>query len=169
MKKLLGIFTVILILTASCTKDELRSNFDESYDSWKDFKKAKNNSYSYTATTVSWTGFSTETKIVVKDGLVKERIYNRYNTNGWTGPKTLEASWKEDASSLNSHSGGAEILTLDQVYEKAKNIWLKADKDKNEIYFEEKNNGMISTCGYVPKDCMDDCFIGIKISEISAL
>ena len=27
---------------------------------------------------------------------------------------------------------------------------------------------MISTCGFVKKGCMDDCFIGIKISNISA-
>ena len=36
-------------------------------------------------------------------------------------------------------------------------------------YLETKNNGMISTCGYVENNCADDCFIGIHINNISLL
>lgn len=54
------------------------------------------------------------------------------------------------------------------AFKKSAKEWLRADPEQNMIYFEVKNRGMISTCGYVKKGCMDDCFTGIKISNISA-
>ncbi len=169
MKKLIGAFALILILAVSCSKDALRSDLDDSYDKWEDFKKANNNSYYYTVKTVSWDGNSTATSIIVHNGVVTARVYKRYLMDGSNGQQTLKASWNEDTASLNSHQEGAETLTLDQVYDKAKNVWLKADKKENAISFEAKNDGMISSCGYVPNGCMDDCFIGISISEIKPL
>ncbi|MDP2414077.1 hypothetical protein [Daejeonella sp.] len=62
---------------------------------------------------------------------------------------------------------GDSTINLDAVYDKAANEWLKADKKQNIIYFEAKNQGMISTSGYVPNGCQDDCFTGIRISNIS--
>ena len=46
------------------------------------------------------------------------------------------------------------------------NAWLRMDEDENLIFFEANNKGMISTCGYFPKNCADDCFTGITITEI---
>ncbi|MNJ94146.1 hypothetical protein D3C87_118340 [compost metagenome] len=54
---------------------------------------------------------------------------------------------------------------LDQVYEKAKKIGYKKKRPK--IYFEAKNNGLISSEGCVPDSCQNDCFVGINISKIS--
>ena len=170
MKKLIGLYTLILILSSACSKDALRSDLDDSRDAWLKFKKANNNSYSYTATFGSWAGFSTTTTIVVMNGIVSERIYKRYTIDGQTGQKKLDKSWTEDKSTLNTHPyEGAETWTLDEVYNRANNVWLKADKDQNELYFEANNNGMISLCGYVPKNCADDCLVGIRISEIKPL
>ncbi|MGY5355583.1 hypothetical protein [Wenyingzhuangia sp. IMCC45467] len=57
---------------------------------------------------------------------------------------------------------------MDEIYEKAKQDWLIKRKEVL-VYFETDNNGLISTCGYVPKNCMDDCFLGITIKSIEAL
>lgn len=160
---------MILILASSCSKDALRSDLDDSLDKWEDFKKANNNSYYYTVTTASWVGTSSSTTITVNSGIIERRVYKQYLTDGSNGQKTLKTSWVEDKASLNSHQEGAETLTLDQVYDKAKNVWLKADKNENAISFEARNDGMISSCGYVPNGCMDDCFTGISISEIKPL
>ncbi len=170
MKKLIALIPLILILISGCSKDPLRSDLDDSRDAWLKFKKANNNSYSYTATFGSWTGFSTTTTIVVIHGIVTERIYKLYITDGQTGQTKLDKSWTEDKSTLNTHPHqAAETWTLDEVYDRAKNIWLKVDKDQNKLYFEAKNNGMISLCGYVPNNCADDCLVGIQISEIKPL
>lgn len=39
---------------------------------WTDFKSLSNNSYSYITGTVSWTGYSTETTIIVSKCWIKE-------------------------------------------------------------------------------------------------
>jgi len=75
--------------------------------------------------------------------------------------------WNENKSNLNDpvHGGGAPTWTLDQVYEQAKNDWLRK-RDNAHTSFEAKNNGLISSCGYWEDGCMDDCFRGIRISGI---
>jgi len=149
MKYLLGLLIVISFLT-SCKKDAFQSDFAKSKDAWQDFKKASNNSYTYTVATSSWTGFGASTKITVTKGIVTGREYHSYSVDGQTGQKTAGESWSENSTTLNSHQSGAVAITLDVVYEKAATDWLKADSKQNSIYFEAKNNGMISTCGYVP-------------------
>lgn len=165
IKYLLSLFIALSFL--SCKKDVIQSDFAKSRDTWQDFKKESNNNYSYTVATYSWTGSSSNTVITVSNGVVAGRNFKAYRTDGQTGQKTEQESWTEIAATLNSHTGGAEAITLDAVYEKAATVWLKADPKQNTISFEAKNNGMISGCGYIPNGCMDDCFIGITITEIS--
>jgi hypothetical protein len=78
-------------------------------------------------------------------------------------------AWTENENEINTHREmAAAAITLDEVYEKARTEWLIKRKDVN-VYFETKNNGMISSCGYVNKGCMDDCFNGIRIAYIQPL
>lgn len=166
MKYLISLFLLTAIFS-SCKKDALQSDFDSSKKVWLDFKKSANNNYSYTVTSGSWAGFGDSTIISVVNGTVSGRKYASYTINGQTGQKTPRESWTETKSDLNTHQNGAQTLNLDAVYEKAANEWLKADKKQNTIYFEAKNQGMISSCGYVPNGCQDDCFNGITISNIA--
>ncbi len=82
--------------------------------------------------------------------------------------ETLE--WVEETSQLGAHqnTSACPYLTLDAVYDEAKKVWLKK-RENTEFFFETTNNGMISTCGYTPNNCMDDCFRGIRITRIEAL
>ncbi len=79
-------------------------------------------------------------------------------------------SWIESKQELNNttDSPAAATLTLDQVYELAKNDWLRR-RDNAKASFEAKNNGIISSCGYWEDGCMDDCFRGIRITLVEAL
>lgn len=77
-------------------------------------------------------------------------------------------SWTEGKSSLHSHQQGAVTLTLNQIYDTAKNNWIKADQSKNDVYFDSKHKGLVSQRGYSPHGCMDDCFFTVKITEIKA-
>ena len=79
-------------------------------------------------------------------------------------------SWIESKQELNNttDSPAAATLTLDQVYELAKNDWLRR-QDNAKASFEAKNNGIISSCGYWEDGCMDDCFKGIRITLVEAL
>lgn len=78
--------------------------------------------------------------------------------------------WTEEAGELGTHeaTSAGSLLTLDEVYDEARNDWLKK-RSNAKTYFEAKNNGLISSCGYVEDGCQDDCFRGIKIVSIQAL
>ena len=173
MKKAFILILFVIAGLSACKKDANDTAYDKSYKAWQSFKADSKNSYTYIVNSGSVFGYGSETKITVQNGIVVARDYYSYKldyTSSTTPPvkKTLE-QWHEDKASLGQHSSGAALLTLDQVYQKAKNEWLAADKKKNTIYFEAKNNGMISDASYVPNGCQDDCSIGINISEIKAL
>lgn len=78
--------------------------------------------------------------------------------------------WTETESELGLHeqTPASWVLTLDEIYETARTVWLKKRDDAN-ISFEARNNGLISAAGFVPDGCMDDCFSGIHIRSIQAI
>nr|WP_067062472.1 hypothetical protein [Mucilaginibacter sp. L294] len=172
MRKIYPILMLLIISLSACKKDQVSSDFDNSYKKLTAFKSESNNSYSYIAYRFyTFMGDRTETKITVKNGKVTAREFTAW-TNGPNSTVLIIAqTWLENEASLNNHNQprAAEVLTLDQVYAKAKSVWLKADKKENNVYFEVKNNGLISSAGYIPKGCQDDCFTGISIKEIISL
>jgi hypothetical protein len=164
-------------LISSCESDETsnddityQNEFEKSKDALRDFKNETHNSYEYTVVSSSWIGVAWETTIVVSKGKVNHRLFKFTNTTGIGAnfPKE-ELEWTESGSEIGSHKNyAAAVLTLDQIYIKAQEEWLK-EKDDVKTYFETENNGLISTCGYVENGCQDDCFRGIHIKSIKAL
>ena len=78
--------------------------------------------------------------------------------------------WTETEADLGLHeqTSASAVQTLDEIYETARTVWLKKRNDAD-ISFEAKNNGLISSAGFWPEGCMDDCFRGISIRLIEAL
>lgn len=169
-------FPLLILLLAgtllfSCKKYSIvhKSEFDKSYQTWTSFKASSNNSYRYQVKTFSWTGYNTETIITVREGKVVKREYIAKTVKGGPVPQvTIHEEWVEDEKTLNSHQNGAATITLDEIYQLAKSDYLKKRKDAD-VSFERKNNGMISSAGYVDKNCQDDCFRGIGIAFIEKL
>lgn len=165
-------FLMIGSLLISCSTDDdldYQNNFEESHNTWLDFKKLSGDSYKYTVVESSWVGFSWETTIKVFDGEIVQRHFKYINTEGLEDIPEDELEWIENGQEVgNQQNKGAEALTLDEIYSKAEKEWLIKRENAN-IYFETENNGLISTCGYVENGCMDDCFVGIKIKSIESL
>ena len=160
-------------LFIACHKSNIsyENDFDKSYNEYLSFKKASGNSYRYMVIGASWTGFSWETMITVTDGKITQRYFKLTSPRGY--PANIPAGaleWTENENEINTHtqSSAAESITLDQIYEKARTEWL-VKRQNAKAYFEAKNNGMISSCGYANDGCVDDCFVGINISYIQSL
>lgn len=172
MKRNHYLFILLLItgMFSSCKKSDIEheNNFEKSFKTWEAFKVSSNNSYRYTVYSSSWTGFSSESTITVKDGKVVSRSYIAKGIRHPSNEVTTFEEWTEDASTLNTHTNGYLTLTLDEIYQKARTEWLIKRKDAD-VSLETKNNGMISAAGYVPKNCADDCFFGINIRSIEAI
>ncbi|MBB6109547.1 hypothetical protein [Mucilaginibacter lappiensis] len=173
MKTLFLSIIIILIAITSCKKDGIanENDFNKSYNAWISFKNRSHSSYQYTTNFGSVFGYGSETKIAIINGTIVSRDFTAVQLRrDGTNKQDTVAQWHEEKSSLNTHvNQGGELLTLDDIYQKAKTIWLKADKKSNDIYFETKNKGMISSCGFVPKGCQDDCFNGITIGAITSV
>lgn len=167
------IFLILGSTVTSCEKDDInhQSDFEKSYHMWLDFKKLSNNSYEYTVPGSSWTGQRWETTIQVSEGNIIQRHFKHTSsTDLATDVPQEELEWTENGNDINSriNTSAAQALTLDEIYEKAKTEWL-IDRKNVKTYFETKNDGLISTCGYVENGCMDDCFIGISLKNIKKL
>ncbi|MEO6523579.1 MAG: hypothetical protein ABIN91_17990 [Mucilaginibacter sp.] len=172
MKTKLYLILTLVILLTSCSKEIVSTSgltYDQSLKKWIAYKASVNNNYSYTVVSGSVFGFGSSTKIIVQGGKITARDYiatRRINN----GPLETYKTWSETAANLNTHNlEGADLLTLDDIYTKAKNEWLTVDKEKNTIYFETDDKGLLSSCGHVPEGCQDDCFMGITIKEIVGL
>lgn len=163
---------LIGFLITSCSKSDMeyQNDFEKSQQVWLDFKRANNNSYQYTVTAGTWAGASWETTLTIVNGKVSQRHfkYTVMNDDYKASIPEEELEWTENEDELNSHKHGAATLVLDEVYELAKNEWLKK-RENSKTYFEVNNNGLISSCGYVEEGCQDDCFNGIQISSIKPL
>lgn len=166
MKYLYALTLLTSLGLSACKKDAATTDYDRSYNAWQSFKQSAGNSYSYITYGGSVFGYHAESKITVQNGKVVARDFVSERYAQGTDSIIVIASWSETGSALNSHDNGFESLTLDQVYAKAKSEWLNVSKKNNDVYFEAANNGMLSSAGYVPKGCQDDCFTGIRIKEI---
>lgn len=195
MKRITAVFAILFLF--SCESFEHESEFDKSYQKWQSFKSIQNNSYRYVVTGGSWTGVSWETEIVIQNGEIVERSFKYTSlvsivrpAEGWNEGHSdgiLEAfphltdflkdeninmadylEWTERKVELGTHvsSPAASLWTLDQIYSKAKEEWL-SPRDNVTTYFETKNDGLISTAGFVDNNCADDCFVGVSIKSIS--
>ena len=178
MKKL-NLFLFVLCLTlviVGCGKDEgfeFSGDFERSYSALQDFKQKSGNSYEYHVHMSYFSGTHTNTTITVVFGKVVQRSFKQGQIE--PGPSgepayVITNEWVENENEVGLHqgTGAASPINLDEVYYLAKNNFLKK-RDNVDFFFETDNAGMISTCGYVEKGCMDDCFRGISIASIKAL
>lgn len=167
MKIRIDVYFLCLLLICSCEKSDLdfENDYESSFKAWESFKKTSGNTYSYTVTNASWTGTSWETKVTIRNGKAVKREFELIKAEN---VPTDELKWVENENQLNTHTNTAATpaITLDDIYEKAKKDWLLKRKNVK-TFFEAKNAGLISTCGYVEDGCMDDCFRGITISQIT--
>lgn len=171
-KQIYLVFLLIGFLFTSCDKSniEYENSFKKSEKVWLSFKSENDNSYRYTVNGSSWVGISWQTTLTITNGKVTQRHfkYTHVIDDYELDIPTEELEWTESEEELNSHENGAATITLDEVYETAKNVWLKK-RDGASISFEANNNGLISSAGFVEDGCQDDCFVGINISRIESL
>ncbi|WP_052825764.1 hypothetical protein [Neotamlana nanhaiensis] len=166
MKKTL-IF-LVLLCSLSCSNEEMK-DYNESLRNWNSLKEDNGNSYKYTTSWGSWAGFGGKTTMTIQDNQVISRFYESFKIDGATGELTIIETFEETLETLNSNNAGSPPLTIDELYDSCLENYLKVNKNKNTIYFETNDFGLISTCGFVPDNCVDDCFTGFRIDSFEWL
>lgn len=142
-----------------------------SLERWKELKQMNGTSYSYDVKTNSFSGFGSITTIIVTNNVITKRTYESYRLfdNDFKPlsfeERIIQETFIETTEELNSNTLGAKTATIDELYKSCINKYLKVDPNKNIITFKIFNTGLMSTCSYFPKDCQDDCTIGVSISN----
>ena len=148
-------------------KGESGISFNESYSKWTDLKKENGNSYVYQTIQISWTGFGSTTELRIENGVIIERNYEEFMTNDTNGQRRIIDSYSETNTNLGSHEKGADLLTIDDLYNSCSSEYLSVNTSTNTLYFETETNGLMTSCGFVPDNCSDDCFNGVTINSFN--
>lgn len=166
---ILTLFLFAAIIQIGCTTDP--TAYSKAAEAWKKLKKEHNNSYEFSINFVSFTGYRNETRITVKEGKIVKRSYEESFTDELPIGYEIE-KWEETGDEIGKHEKGKKPITMDDVYEFAKSCSnMKTDKRGRqvEVFFELNKEGIITTTGYVPNGCMDDCFHGYHINNFTWL
>ncbi|MFD1096383.1 hypothetical protein [Salegentibacter chungangensis] len=180
MKNVIAYLILIPSFLLSCSIAQEKSgkiegnsgiNYNESKEMWAEMKEVNGNSYSYTLEFISWTGAGSRTTITVKDGIVAERYYEAFlqKTEDGEHNEEITETYTETNDEIGSHEAGAEPLSVDELYELCLAEYLVVNETENTIYFNTTQQGVISECGYVPENCVDDCFRGFQMSHFEWL
>ncbi len=173
MSNKISIVLVLLFLLISCSENndifdkvgEEGYSYNKSLKTWNALKEVNNNSYVYKLSFVSWTGFGSSTELEIKDGEVVSRAYEEYRFNLQNGENEVLNSYFETIDNLGEHSKGAIPQTIDDLYTTCAAEYLVVSEKDNRIYFETDEDGLMKMCGFVPNNCMDDCYIGVTIKS----
>ena len=158
----------------SCQEDgfpnqAVKIEFTESLEQWNKLNETNGRSYKYTTTFTSWKGYGATTEIIVMNDEVIGRNYESFQIDNLTGNKEVLESFQEAESELNTNSYGAPTSTIDELYDSCIKNYLVVSERNNTIYFETNDDDLMILCGYVPNNCADDCFSGIRISSFEWL
>lgn len=165
VKLLVLVFTGLLL--SGCGQSVKQSELDESLATWQNLKAQNGDHYRYETSFASWTGFSSTTTLTVKAGRVTARAYEAtYFDQDKT--ETTE-TWTEQGSEVGSHEAGAEPRTVDELYGVCRSEVLMQSSAENEFYLEFRGDGVLKDCYYRPKNCADDCLMGVNISGLEFL
>lgn len=144
-------------------KPDHQANYERSLEQWNKDKKEHNDSYKFALSFSSAEGnFGQTTHFVVKEGLIVERSYESYVFDD-DGNKKQEDKYAETKKQIGNNNKGFPAKTLTELYDDCGNIYLPNSSPGDYIYFDSKFDGIMSICGYVPKNCADDCFEGVSL------
>lgn len=165
--KLLTILGLTGILLAGCAQVVKQGELDRSLATWNALKTQNGDSYRYETSFASWAGFGNKTTLTVRDGEVTARAYEAYRHE--EGQTTITESYAEEGAALGTHEAGAASRTVDELYGVCRAEVLTQSALANDFYLMFRADGVLETCEYAPKNCVDDCSSGVNVTGLEFL
>ena len=149
--------------TLSVSAVPFLSQYTNSLDQWNTLNPSSYSFVVYSSSEV--VDIEIKTTIEVTDNVVTKRSFWKKDNFNYSNKIT---TWEESTpETINSHKEGFVAITLGDVYYQCRTNILAQDPRNFNIFFEAKNNGLISKCGFSAMNCEDDCFRGVKIESIN--
>ena len=123
--------------------------------------------YHYEALTSSAFGFCSKTTVQIASEQPVQRSYVA-NENGCGGADAGPAeTWTEvGAQQVGAHTDGAPALTAEQLFAACETS-LAQDPSKNTLTLTIGSVGIPTRCGFTPINCVDDCYTGFELSDVT--
>ncbi len=144
---------------------------DESEAAWEARKASGTGDYAFGWTFSSWTGFYRGWSLTVVDDLVVMRT----KTEGCQDYQYDECAefvadnWCEEGDDVGSHADGCALALVEDLYRSCREDVLSKSPDENDIYLAFDDDGILVACTYFPKNCADDCAVGVWIGFLDWL
>jgi hypothetical protein len=180
--KTLAIATLVLVVYSlsphnSVFAEAEQEQLQASQLKWEQLRVSCAGNYSYTVTTLSFTGYRTTTTITMRDNKVHQRKYESLAAPrvqlplkpGEKAPvvKPLK-SWTETGVKLGTHKEGTKPQTLDTLYELATKIVKRDLAPHEKRYVRFFKNGLLKSCFTIDTRIADDAPInGVSINSIT--
>jgi hypothetical protein len=124
--------------------------------------------YHYEALTSSFSGFCNKTTVEIANDQPVRRRYLAYAYgscgSGDAGPSE---TWEEvGAQAIGTHADGAPALTAEELFADCQ-ASLAHDPSMNTLTLTVGSNGVPTRCGYTPINCVDDCYMGFQLSDLT--
>ncbi len=148
----------------SCAPDpqDLQVDLAVSRQAWELQADDAGHNYTWTDEYTGFSGYSTRTRVVVRNGVPTERHYKAQHMDG--GPTD---GWVEvGPDELHTHTQGTEAVPMETLYDECKTEILTLDPNEYSISLSFDDRGLLSNCSAFPKLCMDDCSFGPRVSEL---
>jgi hypothetical protein len=124
--------------------------------------------YHYDAISSSVFGSCSKTTVDIANDQPVHRSYAGY-TNGECGHADAgpAETWEEvGAQAVGTHADGAPALTAEQLFT-ACQASLAHDPSMNTLTLTVGSTGVPTRCGYTPINCLDDCYSGFELSDVT--
>ena len=155
------------VLLAGCAQVAKQGELDRSLATWNVLKTQNDDSYRYETSFASWAGFGNKTALTVQNGKVTARAYEAYRRE--EGQTTVTESYSEEGATLGAHEAGAAPRTVDELYGVCRAEVLTQSALANDFYLTFRADGVLETCEYAPKNCVDDCSSGVNVTGLEFL
>jgi hypothetical protein len=181
--KTLAIATLVLVVYSlnhdnSVFAEAEQEQLQESQLKWKQLRTSCAGNYSYTVTTLSFTGYRTTTTITMRDNKVHQRKYEAFGgvprvkipLKPGEKPPVIKplSSWTETVTKLGTHKEGATPQTLDILYELATKTVKRNLAPHEKRYVRFFKNGLLKSCFTIDTRIADDAPInGVIINSIT--
>ena len=160
------IFLLICSSLAACGGEDPSAPqaYVDSRAAWEDAATENNDTYRYRVDNITGSGFGYKTTISVRAGQVIRREVAQYGL--LEAGNQVEAEWTEEADALGTRMGGAEPVTIGVLYARCVDEVLSRDTSEGDIIFEVYPDGIMKTCVFWSKNCLDDCGHGYTVDAL---
>lgn len=133
----------------------MSKNIAKSLETWQQLKAENGDHYRYEVSAGSVFGPSYDTTLTVQADKIVQRdlAVTQIDDEGNT---IIVESWSETGDALGTHDNGAELVTVDERYNRCRDDVLSQNPVTNDIYLEFQDNGVLRDCSYIPKGAAYD-------------